>query len=213
VADGPAGLQVIEVMQRKKDLEDNMGQSVPVDSTDSIISQILLTSVQTDDILWEVSADSGASWQTVDSDGSWYPIGSPGSDLMWRSTLLYTVAGQYPSCAEFTISWASATGIEDEPGPVANEQFALHPNIPNPFNPTTRIRYEIPQATTVRVSIFDVRGRLVRTLVDNRSLPAGRYEEIWNGLDDRGKNASSGVYFYRLTTPQFEQTRKMALLR
>ena len=132
---------------------------------------------------------------------------------MWRSTLLYTEVGQYPSCAEFTISWSTATGVDDGPGTVSNKNYVLHPNVPNPFNPTTRIRYEIPQASSVRITIFDVRGRLVKTLVDNRSLPAGQYEEIWNGLDDRGKNASSGVYFYRLTTPQFVQTRKMTLLR
>jgi hypothetical protein len=213
VADGPSGFQVVEVMQRKQELQDSVGQSIPVDTTDEMISQVSLMTVQTGEILWEVSADSGSNWQSIDPDGSWHPIGSPGSDLIWRSILLYTEVGQYPSCSELTISWATATGVDDDPGTAPTKYYALHPNVPNPFNPTTRIRYEIPQATSVRITIFDVRGRLVRTLVDNRSLPPGQYEATWNGLDDRGNNASSGVYFYRLTTPQFVETRKMALLR
>jgi predicted outer membrane repeat protein len=90
---------------------------------------------------------------------------------------------------------------------------ALDQNVPNPFNPTTRIRYSLAAAGgRVTLRVFDVNGRLVRTLVD-RVAAAGPSEVIWDGRDDAGSPAASGVYFYRLEAPGFAQTRKMALIR
>jgi len=91
---------------------------------------------------------------------------------------------------------------------------ALHANVPNPFNPTTVIRFdvggEVPQA--VRLVVYDVRGRQVRSLLDSRLAP-GRYSERWDGRDDLRRSVASGVYFYELTTPDLSRTRKMILLR
>jgi len=91
---------------------------------------------------------------------------------------------------------------------------ALHANVPNPFNPTTVIGFdvggEIPQA--VRLVVYDVRGRQVRSLVERRLAP-GRYSERWDGRDDQRRSVASGVYFYELTTPDVSRTRKMILLR
>ena len=76
----------------------------------------------------------------------------------------------------------------------------LHSNVPNPFNPVTRIRFEIAGSTqATRLQIYDIQGRLVRTLV-NAPLDPGWHERFWHGRDDRGRDAASGVYFYRLTT-------------
>jgi hypothetical protein len=98
--------------------------------------------------------------------------------------------------------------------------FSLAPNSPNPFNPTTTIGYAIPSridgnridAAQVELRIFDVRGRTVRTLVDAAQAP-GRYSIVWDGRDDRGTTVGTGVYFYRLQTPQFTQARKMLLVK
>lgn len=90
--------------------------------------------------------------------------------------------------------------------------FALDANIPNPFNPTTRIRYNLPVATQVELKIYDVRGVLVRTLVSEFQA-AGEREVTWNALSDSGQRLASGVYFYQLKTPEFSQTRKMVLLK
>lgn len=89
---------------------------------------------------------------------------------------------------------------------------ALRQNFPNPFNPTTRIAYTLARSSRVALRIYDVSGRLVKTLVDG-SMPAGNYEEIWNGTDNGGGRVASGVYFYRLSAPGFVSTRKMVLLR
>ena len=91
--------------------------------------------------------------------------------------------------------------------------FALHHNVPNPFNPTTSIRFDVPPASgVVTLRIYDVNGRLVRTLV-NGVLAPGQQTVSWNGLNDAGIPAATGMYFYRLTGPGFAQTRKMMLLK
>ena len=88
----------------------------------------------------------------------------------------------------------------------------LAPNYPNPFNASTHIAYRLPQATDVRLTVFDALGRQVRQLVQ-QSQPAGEYEVVWNGRDDDGRAVASGSYFYRLQTAPFAQTRQMLLLK
>jgi len=92
---------------------------------------------------------------------------------------------------------------------------ALHPNYPNPFNPQTTISYDVPASATperVQLRIVDVTGRVVRTLVDE-SQAGGSYRVTWEGKDDRGKRASSGIYFSVLDVGGKRQTRKLALLK
>jgi len=90
---------------------------------------------------------------------------------------------------------------------------ALHQNVPNPFNPTTTIAFDLARAGHVRLEVFDVGGRVVRTLVD-AAMPAGRNHRIvWDGLDAAGARASSGVYFYRLVAGDLTATRKMIVLK
>jgi hypothetical protein len=89
--------------------------------------------------------------------------------------------------------------------------FSLQQNHPNPFNPSTEIRYEIPQAAAVTLEIFDVRGRRLRTLVSEQQA-AGGYAATWNGKDDGGRKAASGIYFYRLRAGLLEKTLKMVLV-
>jgi hypothetical protein len=88
----------------------------------------------------------------------------------------------------------------------------LEQNYPNPFNPATRIHFSIASGSHVSLRIYDVTGRLVRTLVDRR-LAAGRRVESWNGADAAGRSVASGIYFYRLVAGDFVQTKKMVLLR
>jgi FlgD Ig-like domain len=93
--------------------------------------------------------------------------------------------------------------------------FSLAQNYPNPFNPSTTISYAIPEdngQTAVRLSVFSIRGQLVRTLVDKSQGP-GTYNVNWDGSDDRGRQISSGVYFYRLVANDFVSTRKMVVLK
>lgn len=90
-------------------------------------------------------------------------------------------------------------------------EHRLYANYPNPFNPTTSIRFDLARPTTVRLQILDIRGRLVDELVSS-SLSAGSYSYTWSG-DLDGKPANAGVYMYRLSTEYSDQVRKMTLLK
>ncbi|NIO29577.1 MAG: T9SS type A sorting domain-containing protein [Candidatus Latescibacteria bacterium] len=104
----------------------------------------------------------------------------------------------------------TTTAIKD---PVIPKAFMLHHNVPNPFNPMTSIRYDVrASGGRVTLKVFDASGRLVRTLVNDVESP-GQNTAIWYGRNDNGQNVASGVYFYRMTAPDFEKTYKMVLLR
>jgi flagellar hook assembly protein FlgD len=93
---------------------------------------------------------------------------------------------------------------------------ALHPNVPNPFNPVTRIAFDLARDGHVSLRIYDVGGRLVRTLIDApmaRGRYAGADAAVWDGIDDAGRRVSSGVYFYRLVTSDLDASRRMVLLK
>ncbi len=83
---------------------------------------------------------------------------------------------------------------------------------PNPFNPATTIAFELASPGQVSITVYDVSGRMIRSLV-NGHLPAGMHEATWNGRDRNGTTAASGVYFYRLMTGDILETKKMVLLR
>ena len=85
-------------------------------------------------------------------------------------------------------------------------------NYPNPFHRATSIRYALPQSEPVRIEIFNIAGQSVRLLVDEVETPGYRLIS-WDGRDESGLNLRCGVYFYRMSTPEFQATRKMLLLR
>ena len=98
-------------------------------------------------------------------------------------------------------------------------QFALHQNYPNPFNPKTTIRFSVgapsvgdQTAIPVRLQIFNLLGQAVKTLVDDVRTP-GLYGVDWDGTDLRGSKVSTGIYFYRLTSGKFSETKKMMFLK
>jgi hypothetical protein len=108
---------------------------------------------------------------------------------------------------------ASAGTVTAVTIPVIPKTFELYPNVPNPFNPTTSIRYDVPPSGgAVTLHIYDVSGRLVRTLVDGPQT-AGQKIAVWNGRDNRGRGVASGIYFYRLQGPGYEKTLKMVLVQ
>jgi flagellar hook assembly protein FlgD len=88
----------------------------------------------------------------------------------------------------------------------------LYPAYPNPFNPSTTIRYELPRATDVLLTVHDVRGRLVTTLASGPQSP-GLKSAVWDGTTHAGARASSGVYFYRLVAGDVREARRMVLLK
>ena len=102
-----------------------------------------------------------------------------------------------------------ATGAGETPGSPA---LHLAQNFPNPFNPKTTIRFQLPEAGKVSLGIYDASGRLVRLIYDER-MEAGDHAASWNGRDALGRPVVSGVYFARLSTPTEELSRRMVLLK
>ncbi|MBN1447545.1 MAG: T9SS type A sorting domain-containing protein [Bacteroidetes bacterium] len=104
----------------------------------------------------------------------------------------------------------NTTSVELLPGTARH--FILEGNYPNPFNPVTTIRFEIPERCGVQLEIFNAQGARVRTLADD-SMDAGVYEVRWNGRDDTGRPVESGVYLYHLRAGKVSSMRRMVLLK
>ena len=102
-----------------------------------------------------------------------------------------------------------STAVGDEPIPYT---FDLGQNYPNPFNPETTISYQIAKAGAVKITIYNLIGQKIRTLVDHVS-SAGSYKVVWDGRGDDGLNVASGVYFYKMQTTDFVKVNKMLLMK
>jgi hypothetical protein len=113
--------------------------------------------------------------------------------------------------------WAAGlcneSGVEVLP-PIGNMPniFALAPARPNPLRGTTEIRYQLPTSGQVRITVFNVAGQAVRTLVDAKE-EAGYKSVTWNGRNDRGVRVGAGVYLYRMEAGSFTATKKMVVVR
>ena len=99
----------------------------------------------------------------------------------------------------------------EENAMIIPEKFALRQNYPNPFNASTIIRYEMPEDCDVVLTIFNLQGQKVRTLIDG-SRNAGIHTIAWSGFDEGGEKVPTGVYFYRLDAGDFVRVRRMVLL-
>ncbi len=107
------------------------------------------------------------------------------------------------------------TGIEDtNPGDAMLPQtFELEQNYPNPFNPITTIRFALPKASYVKLDVYDIQGRLVKSLADVSQMQAGYYTAQWDGTNTVGTRVSTGVYFYRIQTRDFLESKKMVYIK
>ena len=104
---------------------------------------------------------------------------------------------------------ASTLGNENEINPTV---FKLYQNHPNPFNPITSLRYDLPEHGLVNITIYDMMGRIVKTLV-NSSQTAGFKSVQWNATNYRNEPVSAGLYLYTIQAGEFRQTKKMVLLK
>ena len=182
--------------------------------------------------------DSYVGWPNQNKIGDYYDMVSDdvGANLAWAATfnneqdVYYLRIGDYdcnangvPDSLDIALKHSAdfnengipddCEGLQTGAGEMVAGTYQLFQSIPNPFNPTTAIRFEVPAGGgTVRLRVFDVSGRLVRTLVDG-AVPGGMRSAAWDGCDDRGAPVASGVYFYRLEAPGYTQTRKTALVK
>jgi hypothetical protein len=123
--------------------------------------------------------------------------------MVWDTVMV--AADQRITFYEYDIS-----GITRKTGTDAG--YRLHACRPNPFDESTLIRYTLAGRSSVRIRVYDVAGRVVRTLVDADPQAPGDHSVTWDGRNEKGDRVSSGIYFYRLQAGPFRATRRMALL-
>lgn len=92
------------------------------------------------------------------------------------------------------------------------ETFELHQNYPNPLTFETNIHYQLPRKCQVKIQVYNILGKVVRTLVNNK-IDRGFHQIVWNGRDDDGNEVGSGIYFYTITAEKFHDTRKLMVVR
>ena len=140
--------------------------------------------------------------------GAWYDITTS------RNSETNTVCGRTSSFSPFVVALESqSTDIDPEiKDDLLPNAFTLSQNYPNPFNPRTTIEYSLPVRSHVNISIYNILGRKIITLID-ATKAAGKYSIGWDGATYDGKPVSSGLYFYRLETDNYSEVKKMLLLK
>ena len=159
--------------------------------------------INTGDTYAKYSLDNIVDYSTSDSLWVRFWFGYPNND------------GRYSEWAidNITIMYGTLVGVDTEIllGNLPKD-YTLEQNYPNPFNPNTAIRFATPENGNVALNIYNIKGQLVRTLVDDK-LNAGTHTANWNGKDNSGNSVSSGVYFYTLETKDIKINKKMLLLK
>jgi len=153
----------------------------------------------------------------------YYSQNSPTVEFgLWWATVADTVEVTWPSgevqrltdvAADqvITIVEAELTAMP-EPPPLP-DTYRLYRGIPNPFNPRTTLRFDLPEPATVTVQIFDITGRLIRTLLGGMARPAGEHRVSWDGVDELGLPVASGLYFCRLEAGTFRATERVLMVK
>ena len=159
------------------------------------------------------AAQTRIGWWTIDGGGG----RSAGGVFAVQGTLGQPDAGRAIG-GGYTISggfWTYGAAVLDVPDLLPGSRplvFRLLPPSPNPVRGRTVLRFDLPVAAETRLRIFDVGGRLVRTLVAE-TLPAGAHEQVWDGKDDDGRAVPTGIHFARLSAGAAHATRKLMVLR
>jgi hypothetical protein len=177
----------------------------------------------------DVSNNGGATWINVENtnatDASWREVrlnlnqifGGPPNQVQVRFVASDLADGSLVEAGvdEFMIFLnVGQTAVNDPTGAAAvPTRITLGPNVPNPFNPSTRISFELPARAEVTLQVYDTAGRLVRSLAEHAAYEPGTHEVVWDGRDDRGGGLAAGVYHVRMAGPGFDETRKVVMVK
>jgi hypothetical protein len=143
----------------------------------------------------------------------------PGDDIMtYNGTFTQTgdeASGTWSAVVSDSVcsgDWEVAFVDVEELANSIPTRFKMTQNYPNPFNSATTISYHVSEITDIELTIFNILGQKIRTLVNCRQ-SAGSYQIQWDGQDNEGRNVASGIYFYRLKAGEFAKIRKMVLIK
>jgi hypothetical protein len=131
---------------------------------------------------------------------------------------IYDLSGNQNVGTATEVTWVQSisltpTMIKKERKDQQPKYFVLYPNYPNPFNSSTTIRFDLPKSCPLNLNIYDLTGRLVKSVIHNEKLEVGVHSVCWNGVDEAGTKVGSGVYLYKLESDDFRQVRKLALVK
>ncbi|HJN05622.1 MAG TPA: T9SS type A sorting domain-containing protein, partial [Bacteroidales bacterium] len=169
--------------------------------------------VSDDDFQYYVIDKSADSLFMTDQYGSFTTTDTFFNDTSYEyGTVYYRVSAIDYAGNRGDYSNTVSTSILSLDSDVIPKVFALHQNYPNPFNPVTQIRYDLPEDATVNITIYDMVGRVVKTMVNSQQ-NAGFKSVLWNTTNDFGKPVSAGVYLYRIQASEFVQASKMVLIK
>jgi hypothetical protein len=135
------------------------------------------------------------------------PLAAPGETF---SVANHFSASTYPPLV--LLGLVHAPVAADDTPPAIPDQAELEQNFPNPFNPQTTIRFTLTRRQSVKITVYNILGQKVAALAD-RDYDAGQHSVAWNGRDDSGRQAASGIYLYQIKSEQLTKSRKMILLR
>ncbi len=172
------------------------------------------------DLTWDEATEEDFQYFSIYRGTNPNFIPGSGNLLQQVTSPAWVDAVDSPSQYYYKITAVDFSGNESAPGAALHTSdalpsgpvFALHGAVPNPFNPSTRINYSLAEGGRVQLTIYDVAGRLVRTLVDD-VLSAGEHQVRWDGRNQAGKTMASGAYFSLLRSGELVQRRQMLLMK
>lgn len=153
------------------------------------------------------SENATKKWKTVFYGIGLEKVSDANCDTLLRRSINYCTDTNFVTKVEDVYSVSSLPA-----------RYFLHNNYPNPFNPQTKISFDVPEVSQVKISIFDINGKLIKTII-NEIIEPGFHHLFWNGTDMNGRKVSSGIYFYRIeakslkSNKQFVDAKKMVLLK
>jgi len=173
------------------------------------------------DVTWTSQGVDNIDIQIGDPDGGWVDLATsvpaadgshtvviPAMEGDWNIRVCDAADGI--PCDMVGLVTIYITGVEEE---IVSARFTLLPCAPNPFNPSTTIRFGLPQADNVNLRIYDASSRVIRTLIDNRVYEAGQHEIHWDGRSNQGRVVAAGIYFCQLQSGTNQATTRMTLLK
>jgi len=178
----------------------NWDAAVDADFMEFMIYRTLATESPPNGASIPIETAVGTAWTDVMT----LPESNPWQYRYWLATV---------DSAGNSSTFVGPDGLTPVGLPKGPPRTVLYGNAPNPFNPTTIIRFDLATGMTVDLKVFDIAGRVVRTLIGREEYLPGQHQAFWNGEDLRGRPSASGVYFCRLQAGKLVQTRTMLLVR
>lgn len=158
-----------------------------------------------------LTTNGGQTWDKIgitSGDQCTFNIAIPDEEYLVTQVMVVSVSSI--GIIHGVSSEGLSTGVDDI---LPGNMYSLGQNVPNPFNPSTRIKFSLGRPCGVSLIIYDLSGRKVQTLLSGQILNSGPQEIIWDGTDDEGASVATGMYFYRIEADEFVETKQMTLVR